>query len=120
MEQPWLDEASKMNPYTYNITMNRSTAFKKGLKEGNVIEVESFSGRKVYGRLKLLEGQHPQVLGIAANAGHWAKGQPIAKGKGTNFDTLLELDQEHLDPISTTIETSAKTRVRKVRRRPDA
>jgi anaerobic selenocysteine-containing dehydrogenase len=120
MEQPWLDEASRMNPYTYNITMNRTTAGKKGLKDLDIIEVESFSGRKVYGRLKLLEGQHPQVLGIAANAGHWAKGQPIAKGKGTNFDTLLELDQDHLDPISTTIETSAKTRVRKVGRSPDA
>jgi hypothetical protein len=22
MEQPWLDEASRMNPYTYNVTMN--------------------------------------------------------------------------------------------------
>lgn len=120
MEQPWLDEASHMNPYTYNITMNRNTAEKKGLKEGDIIEVESFSGRKVRGRLKPIYGQHPQVLGIAACSGHWAKGQPIARGKGTNFDTLLELDQEHLDPICTTIETSAKVRVRKVGRSPDA
>ena len=29
MEQPWLDEASQMNPYTYNITMNRDAAIKK-------------------------------------------------------------------------------------------
>ena len=114
MEQPWLDEASRMNPFTYNITINRHTAEIKGLKEGDIVEVESFSGRKVYGRLKPIEGQHPNVLGIAANAGHWAKGQPIAKGKGTNFDTLLELDQDHLDPITTTIETAAKTRIRKV------
>ena len=116
MEQPWLDEASRMNPYTYHITMNRETAEKKGLKDGDIIEVESFSGRKTEGRLKLMEGQHPQVLGIAANSGHWAKGQPIARGKGTNFDVLLELDQEHLDPICTTIETCARTKVRKIER----
>jgi anaerobic selenocysteine-containing dehydrogenase len=120
MEQPWIDEASQMNPYTYNITMNRHTAQKKGLQEGDIIEVESFSGRKVRGRLKPIEGQHPQVLGIAACAGHWAKGQPIARGKGTNFDELLELDQEHLDPICTSIETAAKTRVRKIGRSQDA
>jgi len=118
MEQPWLDEASRMNPYTYNITMNRATAEKKGLREGDIIEVESSSHRKVVGRLKPIEGQHPQVLGIAACSGHWAKGQPVARGKGTNFDVLLELDQEHLDPICTTIETCAKTRVRKIRRGP--
>ncbi len=114
MEQPWLDEASQMNPYTYNITINSHTAEKKGLKEGDIIEVESFSGRKAIGRLKPIEGQHPDVLGIAACSGHWAKGQPIARGKGTNFDVLLELDQDHLDPICTTIETSAKTRIRKM------
>lgn len=114
MEQPWIDEASRMNPYTYNITMNRETAARKGLGEGDFIEVESCYGRKVEGRLKLMEGQHPQVLGIAACSGHWAKGLPIARGKGTNFDELLELDQQHLDPICTTIETSVRTRVRKI------
>ena len=108
-----------MNPYTYNITINRNTAKKKGLAEGDIIEVESFSHRKVIGRLKLIEGQHPQVIGIAACSGHWAKGQPIAKGKGTNFDILLELDQEHLDPICTSIETCAKTRVHKLGRLKD-
>ena len=33
MEQPWIDEASEMNPYTYNITMNADTAQKKGIRE---------------------------------------------------------------------------------------
>ena len=120
MEQPWLDEASHMNPYTYNITLNTETAEKKGLKEGDIIEVESFNRRKVVGRLKLITGQHPQVLGIAACSGHWAKGQPVARGKGTNFDVLLELDQEHLDPICTTIETCARVMVRRIGRSHDA
>ena len=119
MEQPWIDEASQMNPYTYNITMNRETAENKGLKEGDIIEIETDRGRKTVGRLKPMEGQHPQVVGIAANSGHWAKGQPIARGRGTNFDVLLELDQKHLDPICTTIETSVKIRVRKIEGRRD-
>ncbi len=114
MEQPWLDEASRMNPYTYNITMNPDTAEKKGLRDGDIIEIATAYGRKVEGALKLMEGQHPQTVGIAACSGHWAKGQPIARGKGTNFNILLELDLKHVDPVSNNIETSVMVKVRKV------
>lgn len=114
MEQPWLDEASLMNPYTYNITMNASTGKSKGLKDGDAIEVESYQGRKVTGRVKLMEGHHPRTVGIAATAGHWAMGQPIARGKGTNFDNLLPMDWEHMDPVCGTIETSVRVGVRKI------
>ena len=114
MEQPWLDEASRMNPYTYNITMNAETAKKKGLKDGDSVEVENFSGRKVTGTLKTLQGHHPLAVGIAATAGHWAMGQPIARGKGTNFDTLLPLDFAHMDPVCGTIETAVRVSVKKV------
>ncbi|MBI2850532.1 MAG: molybdopterin-dependent oxidoreductase [Chloroflexi bacterium] len=114
MEQPWLDEASRMNPYTYNVTMNASTARKKGLKDGDIIEIESYLGRKAIGTLKTLEGHHPLAVGIAATAGHWAMGQPIARGKGTNFDNLLAMDFEHMDPVCGTIETSVRVSVKKI------
>jgi molybdopterin-containing oxidoreductase family molybdopterin binding subunit len=114
MEQPWLDEASRMNPYTYNITVNLDTAKKKGLKDGDTVEIATAYGRKVQGTLKLMEGQHPQTMGIVACSGHWAKGQPIALGKGTNFDILLELDHKHVDPYSHNIETSVRVSVKKV------
>ncbi|MEK7353853.1 MAG: molybdopterin-dependent oxidoreductase [Chloroflexota bacterium] len=114
MEQPWLDEASRMNPYTYSITMNASTAKKKGLKDGDTIELETYLGRKVTGTLKMLEGHHPLAVGIAGTAGHWAIGQPIARGKGTNFDNLLPMDFEHMDPVCGTIETSVRVSVKKV------
>lgn len=115
MEQPWLDEASKLSPYTYNFTMNRDTAKKRGLQDGDTIEIESAaSGNKVQGTLKLMEGQHPQTISISACSGHWAKGLPIAKDKGANFDTLLELDMKHMDHVSLSIETAVRVKVRKV------
>jgi anaerobic selenocysteine-containing dehydrogenase len=114
MEQPWLDEASRMNPYTYNITMNVETGKEKGIKDGDGIEVETYQGRKAEGTVKLMEGQHPQTIGIAATSGHYAKGQPIALGKGTNFDTLLPMDFEHMDPICGNIETAVRVRVSKL------
>ena len=113
MEQPWLDEASRMNPYTYNITMNATTAKRRGLRDGDAVDVATYDGRKVTGILKLLEGHHPQTIGIAATAGHWAKGQPIARGKGTNFDTLLPMDFKHMDPVCGNIETAVRVSIRK-------
>lgn len=112
-EIPWVDEASTMNPYTYNITMNSGTAKEKEFKDGDVVCIESDAGRRVTGLLKTMEGQHPQTVAIAACSGHWAKGLPIAKGKGTNFDILLELDWRHIDPLSLNIETCTRAKVYK-------
>ena len=111
MEIPWIDEASQMNPYTYNVTMNTEAGKKRGLKDGDIILIESVDGRTVKGTLKLMEGQHPKTVAIAACSGHWAEGMPIAKGKGTSFDTLLEMDFKRVDPISLNIETCIKVRV---------
>jgi molybdopterin-containing oxidoreductase family molybdopterin binding subunit len=113
MEQPWLDEASRMNPYTYNIVMHVDTAKRKGLREDDIIELESFDRRKVKGRLKVMKGIHEQAVGIAACSGHWAKGMPIAKGKGTNFDILLEIDLKHCDPICLNLETAVRVKAEK-------
>jgi len=115
MEQPWIDEASRMNPYTYSITMNRETAEMKGLKDGDSIELKTMTGRTVTGTLKLMGGQHPQTVAIAACSGHWAKGLPIARGKGTNFDNLLEIDLKHSDPISLNLETAVRVKVSRVK-----
>ncbi|MFC1906640.1 molybdopterin-dependent oxidoreductase, partial [Chloroflexota bacterium] len=108
MEQPWLDEASLMNPYTYNITINRDTASSKGIKDGDLIEVESPMGYKVTGTVKTMEGQHPLTMGMAACSGHWGKGMPIAHGKGTNFNTLLSFNLQKVDPIVLTPENCVR------------
>ncbi len=115
MEQPWLDEASSMSPYTYNITMNRDTAAQKGLKDGDLIELETVAGYKVQGTLKTMGGQHPRTIGIAACSGHWGKGMPIARGKGTNFNTLMTFDMKHIDPLVLTTEMCARVKVGKVK-----
>ena len=81
--------------------------------DDDVIDIESSYGHKVNGVLKVKKGQHPQTMGIAATAGHWAKGQPIARGKGTNFNRLMEARFEHCDPITFNIETCVKVKVSK-------
>jgi len=117
MEVPWLDEVSRLNPYTYSVTINVETAAKKGLKDGDLVCIESCYGRKVTGFLKTMQGQHPQTVAIAACSGGWALGQPIAYGKGTNFNILLESDSKHACPVCFNQETAAAVKVYKIDRR---
>jgi anaerobic selenocysteine-containing dehydrogenase len=114
MEMPWLDEVSRLNPYTYNITMNADTAKKKGLKDGDLICLESPYGRKTTGTLKTMQGQHPRTISISACSGAWAKGAPIAFGKGTNFNILLESDFKHACPVCWSQETASMVKVYKI------
>jgi len=116
-EVPWIDEASHQNPYTYHITINEDTAVRKGLKDGDSVWLETPQGRKQKGLLKLMQGQHPKTIGIAACSGHWAKGLPIAKDKGTNFDDLLPIDLDHTDPVSGNLETCVRVRIFKAESR---
>jgi anaerobic selenocysteine-containing dehydrogenase len=115
MEQPWLDECSKINPYTYNITMSAEMCQEKGLKEGDTIELESDKGNKVQGVLHLRKGQHPQAVAIMGTAGHFAFGQPIARGKGVSFVSLMENRWEDCDPIVFNLELCVKVKVTKIK-----
>ena len=82
-----------------------------GLSDGQLVWVESETGRKVKGRLKLTEGIHPEGLGFAAMCGHWSSGMPIAKGKGVFYNDLLELDWEHASPTNLNLDLCVKVRV---------
>ena len=116
METPWLDEVSAMSPYTYNVTMNAEAARRRDLEDGDPIEIESSYGHRVMGTLKLRRGQHPETLGIMGTAGHWAKGQPIARGKGTNFNFLMEARLEECDPVTLNLELCVRAKVKKLGR----
>ena len=114
MENPWLDEAAQMNDYSYNICVNADTARGKGLKDGDLIWVESNYRRRIKGRLKMIQGIHPEGVGIAALAGHWSNGMPIAKGKGVFYNDLIEIDYNHSDPGNLNMDLCAKVRIYKV------
>ena len=64
---------------------------RRGSADGELVWVETESGRKVKGRVQLTECIHPEGMGIAALGGHWTDGMPVAKGKGVFFNDLLEL-----------------------------
>lgn len=50
------------------------------------------------------------MAGIAERFGHWAPGMPIARGKGVNFNSLLTINLEHIDKISTAVDHCVQVR----------
>ena len=109
-QNPWLNDLAEHNPYAYKILINTETGERKGIKDGDEIWVESVAG-KVKGEAKLTECIHPEVVGIAGVFGSWAKGKPIAKGKGVHFNTLLPISLERIDPVSTGVDSCIRVKV---------
>lgn len=112
-ENPWLDEASEMNPYTYAIAINTETALKKGIKTGDWIIMESGRGRKVRGKARVTDCIHPEGVAVSSAAGHWSPFLPIAMGRGVHFDTLMEVEMEYFSPINLNMDTCVKVKVYK-------
>jgi anaerobic selenocysteine-containing dehydrogenase len=109
---PYLNAMALRNPYTYNITMNADTARKKGIKDGDTICLENRWGDKQTGTVKLSQLIHPGVV-AAVGLGSWAKGEPIARGKGINPNALLRQDQHHACWISGSAEPTARVKAYK-------
>jgi len=111
MENPWLDEAARLDPFSYTIALHADTAKRMGFGQGETVWVENERGRKVKGRLKLTHAIHPEALGIAACAGHWGDGMPIARGKGVFFNELLEIDWDHVSPVNLNLDLCARVKL---------
>ncbi|MDP6173639.1 MAG: molybdopterin-dependent oxidoreductase [Rhodospirillales bacterium] len=113
MENAWLDETAQMDPFSYNIAINREVGEGKGFSSGDLVWVENEGGRKVKGKLRLTDAIHPEGLGIGACAGHWVDKMPVAKGKGVFFNDLLESDMEHSSPANLSLDICVKVKIRK-------
>ena len=113
-QQPWIDEVSLANPFTYYVNINEDTAAGLGLKAGDKVEIETWRGLKAEGILQTRQGIHPEAMGVMGVSGHWAKGQPIAKGKGVNFNSLIDTKVEDLDPICGTVDICVKCKLTKI------
>jgi molybdopterin-containing oxidoreductase family molybdopterin binding subunit len=114
-QNPWLNELSERHPYAYKILLNTATAARKGIGDGDEIWVESTAGR-VTGQAKVTECIHPEVVGIAGVFGSWARGKPVARGKGVHFNTLVPISLDRLDPISTGVDACVRVKVSRAER----
>ena len=112
-QNPWADACSKINPYSHHWTMHEETAAKLGISEGDFICVENLVGDRSAARVKLTKLIHPNVIG-AVGLGGWARGRPIAKGKGVRFNTLLRSNWKRICPITSSFESGARVKAYKI------
>lgn len=108
-QNPRLSEVAELNPYAQRILIHTSAARDRGIKDKDPICVESTVG-KVTGMAKVTECIHPEVIGISSHFGSYAKGKPIAYGKGANFNKLVPYDR---DPVSTGVDACVQVKVYK-------
>jgi thiosulfate reductase/polysulfide reductase chain A len=88
---PWLLDIKPDNP----MIMHPATARKYGVKEGEVVWVESPHG-KVRAKVRITTRIHPEVVGVQHGFGHTALGR-LAKGRGTSDSALRPVKS---DPLS--------------------
>ncbi len=111
-ENPWLNEVGERHLYAYKLMINTEAAQKRGIRDGDVVWIESTAG-KVKGQAKVTECIHPEVVGIAGVFGAWGPGKPIAKDKGIHFNSLIPMDLEHIDAVSTSLDSCVRVKVTK-------
>lgn len=117
-DNPWLDEVSRIDRFAYAVAINTETAHRKGINEGDWIEITSVStGNTIRGRAALTEGIHPEVIAMAGCGGHWSKYLPIAsqEEKGLCFEWLMPVGLDNIDIPSLTQDQCVKVRVAKAR-----
>lgn len=116
---PWLYEAIRTcDPYEFAININKETAKKKGLKDGDEIVVESRYG-KTKGRLKTTALIHPLAVGIPGIHGIRSMQENPIVGEGVNFNALCSQNEADgvVDPITGGIDSHPAVKVYKVERR---
>jgi len=111
-DNPWIDDICSHNRLDHNVMLNTETARKKGIRDGDTIVVESRAG-KVKGKVRVTGCVHPQVVGILGTFGQWAKGKPIARGKGVSSNSLVPFDINGMGMLSGQMDNCARVKVYK-------
>lgn len=96
---PWLAEIYNKDPWEAVVCLNKDTAVRKGLKDGDKVTIESRYG-KVDGIMRTSELFHPEAIGISGAYGMGtSQSNPLSKG-GPLFNLLLTTAEETLDSVS--------------------
>ena len=85
-ENPLLMDLAKRNSKVFNIGINRATAARKGIADGDEIWVETPVGKKVKGIARLTEGIHPECASAPGMFGR------IELAAGPPYQALLVPD----------------------------
>ncbi|MFC2055995.1 molybdopterin-dependent oxidoreductase [Chloroflexota bacterium] len=92
--------------WTNFVEISSQTAHTLGIKDGDMVYVESPFG-KIKVRARVFEGVHPQVVSIASGQGHYASGR-WANGIGVNPNEIIGVDYDRLSGQSAFFNTRVR------------
>ena len=112
---PWLSEVSEKDPVHGGILINSGTARQLGFKTGDQIRLSSPAG-SIEGPLQVVEGIHPQVLGVSNALTRNVVSNKRVKSRGTHFNRLLTGSMKYTDSATGGLESTARVRIERVGR----
>ncbi len=118
VSNPWIKDIVYRDPVHTAIQLNPETAAKKGLEDGDLVLLESPYG-KIYGRLGLTQGIHPETVGVSNSLSRMMsqhKGVPYGGG---HFNDMLPANLEHTDACSAQCESVCRVKITKLDKIPD-
>jgi anaerobic selenocysteine-containing dehydrogenase len=119
---PWLAELSERHPSALRVVLNRKTASRRGIADGDEIELVGTNGYTALGVARVSECIHPEVAAIASCFGHWSGRRPDISGNGVHFNSFIPLNIRGMEMLSGDYDHCALVTIRKPpkARRPGA
>ncbi|RLG22987.1 molybdopterin oxidoreductase, molybdopterin binding subunit, partial [Methanosarcinales archaeon] len=110
---PWIREIADRDPHHRGLLINPKTAEKKGIKEGDHVEVRSPYG-VLTGRAVFTEGIHPECVAVSNATNRTVSHNPITRLGGGGFNTLLPNNFKNTDNVTGAMESVAKVKIKKL------
>jgi anaerobic selenocysteine-containing dehydrogenase len=114
-DNPFLMEIAALHdPYLSVVWMSRATGKKKGIKDGDIVWVESYnSGKRQRGEVRLSEVVHPDSVLFGMTANNWGQRMNPDSQAGMIYNQLVSTDYDYIDPVSGGIEVHTAVKVYK-------
>ncbi len=102
------------NPYVKYIHVPVAAAEALGIKEGDMVCLESRFGGKTQGKAHLSQFMHPKCIGIPGNFGRRTRYMNPEVDPGVHFNSLTTVDESTINPISLSLESSPQIKIYKI------
>ena len=99
------------DPYQFTVLLNKATAARKGLKDGERVIVEAYWGGKTEGTLRVTDLMHPDAVGIPAIHGFRSMHRNPVTRRGPHYNSLLSSAEGTFDPVHGGIDRNPRVRV---------
>src|SRR5205814_2217999 len=96
------------------VGINAVTAKRKGIADGDTVEIETPDGFTERVTVRVTQGVHPECLAMPGILGRKVAGNRGQIGKGGHFNSLLRNSAQRLDTVSCAYDACAKVKVRTV------